>query len=86
MKKSIFPREQKRGSSLVNLNLFLFFVINDNICLGAKTQPSILEKGGGGEVLITIKASNVLNVGIELTTLDETMEIIEQMELENIIF
>lgn len=50
MKKSIFPREQKRGSSLVNLNLFLFFVINDNICLGAKTQPSILEKGGGGEI------------------------------------
>lgn len=48
-----------------------------------KSLDGVLEKYtyliGVEEVLITIKASNILNGGIELTTLDETMEIIEDM-------
>lgn len=50
-----------------------------------KSLNGVLEKYtyliGVEEVLITIKASNILNGGIELTTLDETMEIIEDMAL-----
>lgn len=36
---------------------------------------------GVEEVLITIKASNILNGGVELTNIDETMEIIDNMAL-----
>lgn len=50
-----------------------------------KVLNGVLEKYtyliGVEEVLITIKASNILNGGVELTTLDETMEIIEDIAL-----
>lgn len=50
-----------------------------------KVLNGVLEKYtyfiGVEEMLITIKASRVLNGGVELTSLDETVEIIEDMAL-----
>lgn len=56
-----------------------------------KVLNGVLEKYtyliGVEEVLITIKASNILNGGIELINLSETMEIIEDITLKfNLVF
>ena len=56
-----------------------------------KVLNGVLEKYtyliGVEEILVTIKASNILNGGIELTNLNETMEIIKDIELNfNLVF
>ena len=56
-----------------------------------KILNGVLEKYtyliGIEEILVTIKASNILNGGIELTNLNETMEIIKDIELNfNLVF
>ncbi|MGL5596053.1 MAG: hypothetical protein ACRCX7_06390 [Cetobacterium sp.] len=56
-----------------------------------KILNGVLEKYtyliGIEEILVTIKASNILNGGIELTNLSETMEIIKDIELNfNLVF
>lgn len=56
-----------------------------------KILNGVLEKYtyliGVEEILVTIKASNILNGGIELTNLNETMEIIKDIELNfNLVF
>lgn len=85
LKKSTSNNYNKDGIDTVGLTCKTNVDVEE-----VKSLNGVLEKYtyliGVEEVLITIKASNVLNGGIELTTLDETTEIIEQMELENIIF